>query len=208
MQAVDADALNALNAFEIEAEEAQKKMTKLRINHGIEFEDIKSSADGELKIDFERPKEKEPTFDWPLYHNPKISDFKQGNLGNCWMVASYAILILKPKLFGKIFIAKNPELGLYTLRLRIYGQWQEIIVDDLLPYASNNELIYAKRKQQLWAPIIEKALAKAFGNYNSLKEGFAHEGKIIFSVVKLLINFAFKNFKIKFILILNSEKSI
>jgi len=173
---VDADALNALNAFEIEAEEVQKKMTKLRINNGTEFEDIKFSEDGKRKIDFERPKEKEPTFDWPLYHKPEISDFEQGYLGNCWMVASYSILVYRPELYGKIFIAKNPELGLYTLRLRIFGQWQEIIVDDLLPYASNNELIYGISKKQLWAPIIEKALAKALGNYNSLEGGYAHEG--------------------------------
>ena len=86
---------------------------------------------------------------------------------------------MKPELFSKIFVAKDTKFGICTVRLCINGEWEEIIIDDMLPCYKKTlsyDLIFSKSKNQLWATLIEKALAKFFGNYNNLIGGGDFEG--------------------------------
>ena len=89
-----------------------------------------------------------------------------------------AVIIEQPELLRKIIITKEfcPQ-GCYQVRLCHNGEWQTVILDDLFPCDSNGCLIYSQAtKRQLWVPLIEKAVAKLNGSYESLIAGQTVEG--------------------------------
>lgn len=67
--------------------------------------------------------------------------------------------------------------GCYLIRLCHNGEWKLVIVDDLFPCNSHSRLIYSQAvRKQLWVPLIEKAMAKLNGSYESLVAGQTVEG--------------------------------
>jgi calpain-15 len=47
-----------------------------------------------------------------------------------------------------------------------------VTIDDMLPVSTSNSLVFSRsKKKQLFAPLIEKALAKMHGSYMTLKSG-------------------------------------
>lgn len=116
---------------------------------------------------------------------------KQGQLGNCWFVASVSVLVTNNSSWNRVipdikeqeFDPDNPEryCGLfkfrcsflisfiiffsliYSLNLRfwLFGEWNEVVIDDLLP-TQNNRLIFAhsSSKNEFWIALLEKAYAK------------------------------------------------
>jgi len=65
--------------------------------------------------------------------------------------------------------------GVYALQMYIMGIPVTVTVDEYLPflYKSEDGLIYGRRAVDygLWNPILEKAAAKLFGNYEMLSGG-------------------------------------
>lgn len=57
------------------------------------------------------------------------------------------------------------------------GEWTQVVIDDRFPCTSNNRLAYSQgHRKQLWVPLIEKALAKLNGSYESIIAGRCCEG--------------------------------
>ena len=55
-------------------------------------------------------------------------------------------------------------LGIYRFRFCVFGEWEEIIVDDQLPTV-NGKLIFCQgstsgTRTEFWGPLLEKAYAK------------------------------------------------
>ena len=95
-----------------------------------------------------------------------MTDFCQGAVGNCWFISAFALLVEHPKLLNDLILESNTLLGCYTLRLFVNGNWKLVTVDDYFVCdQKNNELVFAESNKQLWAPLIEKALAKLNDNY-------------------------------------------
>lgn len=116
---------------------------------------------------------------WSVFLDPKPSDIEQGCLGNCWFLSALAVISERPDILDQIVLTKvyNPW-GVYQIRLCVDGRWQVVIVDDFFPCHSRTRgLVFAVgRRNQLWVPLIEKALAKIFGCYGKLPSGRTLEG--------------------------------
>jgi len=131
-----------------------------------------------LSPEYIRTHSDEHSLKWTVYNDPKFSDIKQGLLGNCWLLSGLAVLIEQPEMLRKIIITQDycPQ-GCYQVRLCHNGEWQTVIVDDLFPCDSNGALIYSQAsRKQLWVPLIEKAMAKLNGSFESLIAGQTVEG--------------------------------
>ncbi|NWY14482.1 CAN5 protein, partial [Aphelocoma coerulescens] len=127
-----------------------------------------------------------------LVNGMSSHDFHQGRLGNCWFVAACSCLALRKSLWQQVipdyneqeWDAKNPGkyAGIFRFRFWRFGEWTEVVVDDLLP-TQNGELIYccSNVRNELWSALLEKAYAKLAGSYQALDGGCAAEALVDFT---------------------------
>ena len=112
--------------------------------------------------------------------SPSVGDFRQGTIGDCWFICSLACLVSAFPAYLKLLIP-DPELhpreGAYQLFLCLDGRWTPVEVDDYLPVDSSRRLVFSQATgNQLFAPLLEKALAKHHTAYKALSAGTVLEG--------------------------------
>ncbi|XP_036364432.1 calpain-15 isoform X2 [Octopus sinensis] len=113
---------------------------------------------------------------WTVYENPRPDDIVQGKVGDCWLMSALAVIAERRELIENLIPSKYSKYGVYHVRLYRDGQWKMVIVDDLLPCDRNGKLVFSKAdRNQLWVPLIEKAMAKLCGCYEALAGGTCHE---------------------------------
>ncbi|KAL8595650.1 hypothetical protein ACOMHN_025686 [Nucella lapillus] len=98
-------------------------------------------------------------------------DVRQGDLGNCWFVAALSCLTSVKQYWHKVipddkdqdWNDEKPEeyQGIFRFLFWRYGQWTEVVVDDLLPTV-NGHLVFIRSAsgQKFWSALLEKAYAK------------------------------------------------
>ncbi len=121
-----------------------------------------------LDVEWKRPHE--------LCQSPQLvvdgtnsHDVLQGQLGNCWFVAASSTLAANKADWDRVIPDikkqerndKNKYAGIYKFRFWQFGDWVEVVVDDLLP-TSNGKLIFthSSTKNEFWSSLLEKAYAK------------------------------------------------
>lgn len=101
----------------------------------------------------------------------------QGALEDFYMVVALQTLGMKPKLIADVFANmefSNPRLGIFTLRLYKHGQWQDVQIDDALPFDRGYAPLCANGEfwpDLAWPSLIEKAYAKIHGSWEGLGGG-------------------------------------
>ncbi|EGT57661.1 hypothetical protein CAEBREN_31012 [Caenorhabditis brenneri] len=112
------------------------------------------------------------SFPWSVLNNPRPSDIEQGTLvGDCWLMSAMALIAERTDVLDEIIPRKQySHYGVYQIKLCVEGKWKVVIVDDFFPcYNHTNSIAMAVgRRNQLWVPLIEKAMAKELGSYSRL----------------------------------------
>jgi len=111
------------------------------------------------------------------------SDVVQGQLGDCWLISSMAIVAQYPHVLKKLFKVYHPSSGICCVQLYWReasggGKWKDIWIDDTLPVDSSGRPCYClTRNGQSWGSLLEKAYAKQKGSYQAMIGG--HEANAL-----------------------------
>ncbi|KAM7220204.1 calpain-9 [Rhypophila decipiens] len=130
------------------------------------------------------------------------SNLRQGKIGNCWWIAAVTTIANRQDLMNKICVARDEQAGVYGFVFYRDGDWFSVIVDDFLYLRSRDfdhgsydptdkyAREYKERHQtgsvalhfadcldpnETWLPLLEKAYAKAHGDYEALHGGWPSE---------------------------------
>uniref|UniRef100_A0A8C5QJ67 Calpain catalytic domain-containing protein n=1 Tax=Leptobrachium leishanense TaxID=445787 RepID=A0A8C5QJ67_9ANUR len=156
------------------------------------YQSLRASCleEGQLFIDSEFPQTRfDSEVEWKrppeFCQNPKFiesgartTDICQGELGDCWLLASIASLTLHPTLLSQVvpedqtFCPRQGYCGIFRFNLWRFGDWVEVVVDDTLP-TRRGQLLYTKSdtRGEMWSALLEKAYAKVCGGYPALQGG-------------------------------------
>lgn len=105
----------------------------------------------------------------------KATDVQQGSIGDCFLLSAIAaVAAARRELVRSLFVAYDISKGVYGVRLFLNGTWDYVIVDDLVAVDDEGDKLYAKCEDvnELWLPVLEKAIAKACCAYENLDGGF------------------------------------
>lgn len=110
-------------------------------------------------------------------------DARQGEIGDCWFIASVANLTLHDQLFNRVVpagqdFAEN-YAGIFHFHFWRYGKWVDVVIDDRLPTfydfdpeqnISRTKLysVNSTDKNEFWSCLLEKAYAKMYGCYEAI----------------------------------------
>lgn len=154
------------------------------LDEGTLFEDADFPAE-DASIFFSRSPPK--PFEWKrpndITDDPKLFiggasrfDVKQGELGDCWLLAAVANLTLSKRLFYQIVPSDqgfgDNYAGIFHFRFWQYGRWVDVVIDDRLPtFYGRLVFMHSEEKNEFWSALLEKAYAKLHGSYEALKGG-------------------------------------
>ncbi|NXE75839.1 CAN14 protein, partial [Cochlearius cochlearius] len=135
----------------------------------------------------------------PVFYaaNRKQLDLCQGLVENCWFLAALEALTFHQDILAAV-VPQNQSFerkyaGIFHFRFWHFGEWVDVVVDDLLPVNESGELVFVSSvyKNVFWGALLEKAYAKLYGSYEDLQIGQVSEALVDFTGgVNIRINLA------------------
>ncbi len=112
-----------------------------------------------------------------FYEGITFNDIIQGGLGNCYFLSAICALTKYTNAIEDLFyIKEKSKEHCYGIYLRINGRWKLILLDDYIPCDNKNNFVFSSTNgNELWVILLEKAIAKIFGNYARTCGGFPEE---------------------------------
>ncbi|XP_052002158.1 calpain-1 catalytic subunit [Xyrauchen texanus] len=113
-------------------------------------------------------------------------DFIQGNIGNCWFLASVGALTFQRRIMTQIIQEEQnfsvDYAGIFHFRFWRFGKWVDVVIDDKLP-TIDGRLIFVQSKtaNEFWPALLEKAYAKVCGSYADMNAGNISEALLDFT---------------------------
>ncbi|TYZ68723.1 hypothetical protein PybrP1_001158, partial [[Pythium] brassicae (nom. inval.)] len=119
-------------------------------------------------------------------------DVMVGRLNDSWLLSAISIIAASggvddgkvDALIDRLFITKQTSLtGGYAVRIFKNCQWETVVVDDHFPVLADTfksapcagaAFAHSKDFEELWVPLLEKAVAKYYGGYAALERGYVH----------------------------------
>ncbi|XP_068177285.1 calpain-9 isoform X2 [Antennarius striatus] len=165
-----------------------KQLRQECLQKGVLFEDpdfpavdssLYYSQSVPVQIEWKRPKEicNNPKF---IVGNADRTDICQGQLGDCWLLAAIASLTLKKDVLARV-VPHDQEFdhtyaGIFHFQFWQHNKWLDVVVDDRLPSVRNHLImLHSASNNEFWSALLEKAYAKLYGSYESLKGGSTME---------------------------------
>ncbi|XP_016099416.1 calpain-1 catalytic subunit-like isoform X2 [Sinocyclocheilus grahami] len=154
--------------------------------------DVRSIGEGLLKpdvmakVEWIRPTVLYPNAAEFIVQTVSRFDYAQGNVGNCWFLASVGALTFQNKLLHKVVpdgqSFSHNYTGLFHFRFWRFGKWYDVVIDDKLP-TIGRQLIFVKSKtyNEFWPALLEKAYAKVCGSYSDMHTGRVSEALLDFT---------------------------
>ena len=110
----------------------------------------------------------------------------EGKLGDCWLLAGMSCLATQPTLLRQVVVPgqslSHQYAGVFLFRFWLYGDWVEVVVDDLLPCTGGRlAFIHSDSDSEFWSPLLEKAYAKLHGSYKNISGGFSPDSLVNFT---------------------------
>ncbi|KAM9800998.1 calpain-1 catalytic subunit [Neosynchiropus ocellatus] len=151
---------------------------KLFVDHNFP----RAELDLDPQIEWKRPPElvSSPYF---IVGGATHLDIAQGEVNDCWVLSAIASLSLNKCLFNKVVpqgqTFQDGYNGQFTFSFWLYGRWEQVTIDDRLPFKSK-KLLYlnSPTKNEFWSSLLEKAYAKLKGGYTALNMGLPHEAMV------------------------------
>ncbi|KAJ7397885.1 calpain-14 [Pitangus sulphuratus] len=125
----------------------------------------------------------------PVFYaaNRKQLDLCQGLVENCWFLAALEALTFHQDILAAV-VPQNQSFerkyaGIFHFQFWHFGEWVDVVVDDLLPVNEAGELVFVSSvyKNVFWGALLEKAYAKLYGSYEDLQIGQVSEALVDFT---------------------------
>lgn len=113
---------------------------------------------------------------YKLFKGIDVDDIIQGELGDCYFLSAITGVSENPNRILKLFLTnKENRYGCYAINLYVCGSLKIIVLDDYFPALGKTWPLTHSRDSEIWVMLLEKAWAKAHGDYGIISGGDSRE---------------------------------